>query len=126
MRILTLIGLNPQLVKSQIEPLLKINRIEQVNIIRDEPGPSMPKVQYIYSPNYLKNNFIGRILSKTILALQTNQKKKHDMVISFYLVPHGLIGLFCAKITSKPICLTLLGTDINIHCKRNLLGKILT
>jgi glycosyltransferase involved in cell wall biosynthesis len=38
------------------------------------------------------------------------------VVIGFYLVPYGLLAWLLARLNRKPVILSLLGTDFNVHC----------
>lgn len=125
MKILILMGLSSRLVESQIRPIIKHPKIEKLNIIRDDLGPKLPKVKYFYPSKFLTKTTIRRIFSKTFLALKLISKTKSDMVLAFYLVPHGIIGFLGAKLKCKPFCISLLGTDLNVHCRRKVIGKIL-
>ncbi len=39
-----------------------------------------------------------------------------DVVIGFYLLPYGLLAWLLARSTRRPLVLSLLGTDFNVHC----------
>lgn len=124
MKILVVMGLGSSLVDSQIRPLTKLKKVNEIIIIRNEVGPDLNKVKYLTPKRFFKKFNLVNIFNKLVLSTKFIKKEKPSAIISFYLVPHGLIGIFSARITGKPICISLLGTDLNIHCKRKIFGNI--
>jgi glycosyltransferase involved in cell wall biosynthesis len=124
MKILVTMGLGPSLVDSQVRPLTKLKKINEIMLIRNSVGPELKKVKYITpKKSYNKLKFLN-IFLKFLLTVKFIKRENPSSIISFYLVPHGLIGFISAKITGKPICICLLGTDLNVHCKKKILGNI--
>lgn len=125
MKILSLIELSPRLVDSQLTPLTRIKKIEQIYIVRNSSGPQLSKLEYSSPPRIIKKMKYIDLIFKLFLTLKLINKHNPKLITSFYLVPHGVLAFLCAKITGKPICLSLLGTDLNVHCKRKYIGKVL-
>jgi glycosyltransferase involved in cell wall biosynthesis len=125
MKILALAGLSSRLVESQFSPLTKLKKVEQIFVIRTSQGPRLAKLQYFSPPGLLKKLRSIDLVYKMLLTLKLTSKHKPDLISSFYLVPHGLIAFLGAKIIGKPVTQSLIGTDLNVHCKRRVIGKLL-
>jgi glycosyltransferase involved in cell wall biosynthesis len=125
MKILIIMGLSQRLVNSQVDPLTRLKKVKEIIILRNDPGPGLKKVIYIHPFKFSRKISIGKIFFKILKSLKIIRTSNPAIIISFYLVPHGIISFFCAKITRKPVCLSLLGTDLNIHCRKKVFGNIL-
>lgn len=49
-------------------------------------------------------------------GLAVSRREAVDVVIGFYLLPYGLLAWLLARSTRRPLVLSLLGTDFNVHC----------
>jgi len=95
-----------------LNPLLKSSFIKKIVIIREKPGVSNKKIEYIVS------TYRNKILKNTQKIRLILKNSKHaDIIWGFYLVPHGINALIAAKIKGKKVGISLIGTDINIHLK---------
>jgi glycosyltransferase involved in cell wall biosynthesis len=117
--------LGSRLVDSQVKPLTNLKNVEQIYIVRNEPGPKLKKVTYFNLPKFITKLKFGNIIYKKLFLPKLITKTNPKLIVAFYLVPHGLIAFLSAKLTGKPICLSLIGTDLNLHCKKKIIGRIL-
>lgn len=90
-------------VIQSLTPIIEIDKIEQIIIVRNLPGPQLPKVQYRCPPNFLNKFFVSRIFSKLLLMIWAIIKEKPDVVISYYIKFSGLIALLSAKLFRVPV-----------------------
>jgi len=90
-------------VVHSLTPITEIDTVEEIIIVRNSPGPIIPKVKYCCPPYLLNKFFVTRILSKALLMIYLIIKEKPDIVISYYLKASGLIALFSAKLFRLPV-----------------------
>ena len=120
MNIFMSLGLARPSILSHIPPLSKLEYVNKIDIFRNNPNVPIPKVEYHCPPRYIREIPLFVHLYKLLLMLRISKRNKPDLVISFYLVTHGLIGFLFAKIINKPIIICLIGTDIDYHCKKSI------
>lgn len=90
-------------VVHSLTPIIEIDTVEQIIIVRNSPGPAIPKVKYCCTPYLLNKFFLTRILSKVLLMIYLIIKEKPNVVISYYMKASGLIALLSAKIFRLPV-----------------------
>lgn len=91
-----------------LTPLINVKEVSEIVIVRDFPGPRLPKVKYYCPPKVLSKFSFSRVISKFLLMIYLLIRKKIDIVISYYTKPHGIIALLCAKIFNKPVNLNVM------------------
>jgi glycosyltransferase involved in cell wall biosynthesis len=115
-------GLGDNALDRHLGPLLKIDRINSISIVRNNVGKRDRKICYI-TPSQ-KGLFLI-IISKFLKALRYARKNRVSYIHSFYLVPHGLIALILAKVLRRKVGVSLIGTDLDVHLKRRFYGFFL-
>lgn len=95
-------------VEHSLMPLIQIDEIDEIIVIRNSQGPQLPKVQYYCPTGFLRKNFILRIIAKYFILIYLIIKKKPNFIISYYLKAHGLIALFAGKIFRLPVNLNVM------------------
>ncbi len=90
-------------LEHHIRPKSEMDKVEEIDIVRDFPGPKLPKVTY-YSPHKLIRKFTAvNIIWKQLVSICLSLIKKPDIIMSYYMFPHGIIAFITAKVTKKPI-----------------------
>lgn len=122
MNILIEMKLGHSTVESHLWPITQIAGVEKVFVVRDTPGPFLPKVEYHCPPRQLTKvaalSAIYRICLLTYLSLS---KKPHYMH-SYLLFPHGVITLIAAKLTKRRVGISLLAGPIELYALGSPLG----
>lgn len=49
-------------------------------------------------------------------ALATCRAENVDLLVGFFLLPYGLLAWLVARVVKRPVVISLLGTDFNVHC----------
>ncbi len=125
MKILMLMKMNEPSFSNQLKPLIQSKNVSEVMILRDTPGPALPKTKYYCIPSFLLKSHIIKTIYKFFYTIFLCLSKKPNLISAYYLVPHGIIATFAAKICQKSSNISLIGTDLNIWCKKSIIGSIL-
>lgn len=108
MKILGTLGMLDLCVIQSLTPIIEIDEIEQIFIVRNSPGPQLPKVQYRCPPNSFNKFFVTRILSKLILMIYVIIRERPSIIISYYMKSYGIIALFSGKLLRIPVNLNVM------------------
>ncbi|KYC45396.1 MAG: Trehalose synthase [Candidatus Methanofastidiosum methylothiophilum] len=102
----------------KLEPIYRISSIEKIIVLRGGEGPEINKVIYSNIPNTKIIRDILRFFNGIILG----KKYKTSLVISYYLVPHGILGYYVSRIIGAKFCISIIG-DLLYHINTPFLGK---
>lgn len=108
MKILGTLTMLDLTVIQSLTPLIKIDQVDEILIVRNTKGPNLPKVRYYCPPKILIRFFPIRILSKFILMVYLIIREKPKFVISYYMKFSGGIALMSAKLFNIPVNLNVM------------------
>ena len=77
---------------------------------------------------FKSNGKFSEAFKLLITGFRVIKRNKIDYIVTFNLVPWGILAWFIAKLTRKPLIIGLIGSDFNKHInnkKNNLLKRIL-
>lgn len=115
MRLLITLGASDKFVSNHIYPLTLLNKVSKIFIVRDLPGPKLPKVEYCCPPPILSKFMPIRVLFKLILLIYLSLTKKPDIILSYYLYAYGINAFIAAKLTKKPVSISLIAGPIMVY-----------
>lgn len=124
LRVLVTARLSNRKLEDKIKPLLLSENISELIILRDTPGPRLPGVVYIIPPAILNLNWIFIAIWKFAVGLRMIVKRKVNLIISYYLLPNGLIGHFLAMLSGRPHIAVTMGSD-TLFLKKIFLAPII-
>jgi len=101
----------------KLEPIYKIPSIDKIIVLRGGEGPSIKKVIYASIPDAK----ILRDIFRFFKGIKLGKSHKTKLVISYYLVPHGIIGYYVSKIIGAKFCISIIG-DLLYHLNSRFLG----
>jgi len=90
-------------VIQSLTPIIQIDDVDEIILVRNRPGPPLPKVRYHCPPKILNAFFLTRILSKLVMMMYLIVKEKPDAIISYYMKASGIIALISAKLFNLPV-----------------------
>ena len=90
-------------LEHHIRPKSEMNKVEEIYIVRDFHGPKLPKVKYYCPLKMIRKFTLFNIMSKLLISIYLSLIKKPDIIMSYYMFPHGIIAFITAKVTKKPI-----------------------
>jgi glycosyltransferase involved in cell wall biosynthesis len=91
-----------------ILPKTEMQEVNEIYIVRDNPGPAMNKVTYVCPPKILPSNPIVLILAKIFISLHLAFSKRPDFIISYAMYPHGIIAFLVAKLSRTPLIISVI------------------
>lgn len=101
----------------KLEPIYKISFIDNIIILRGGKGPNISKVTYANVPD----TKIIRDLFRFFKGITLGKKYNAKIVISYYLVPHGIIGYYVSKFIGAKCCISIIG-DLLYHLRAQCIG----
>lgn len=117
-----LAGLGDNSLARHLTPLLELDQVENIFIVRSRRGVEHQKICYI---KISAGSRLAAVFKKSVAALKCAKNNKVDYIHSFYLIPHGLIALVVGKIRRRKTGVSLIGTDLNFHIKKRFYGFFL-
>ncbi len=123
MNILLYSGLSEAKLLSKIRPLLALDRVERIYLIRNS-GLVSDKVTSWSPPRWLKMPFL-REFGKLVQGLRLGRFRKIDMVTGIYFVPHGILAALAGLILRKPVIQLFIGNDVDFAVRHRHLSRIL-
>lgn len=91
-----------------ILPKTKMKEVNEIYIVRDHPGPAMPKVMYLCPHHSIANIAFLSIIAKIFIALHVSITKKPNLIISYAMYPHGFIAYIVSKLTGLPLSISVI------------------
>lgn len=110
--------------EAKFNPLVQMDLIKQIIVLRKEAGPSIPKLTYRVLPKVCKNPISNMLITPILLAF-TVWKSKADLILAYHYVPHFYIAFFASKLTGKPYVLGQTGSDDQLLAKKPIKGWFL-
>jgi len=110
-KILIVAKLSNKKLMDKISPLIETTNLD-FYISRRLPGYENERIHYINPPYYFaKKGILGTIFSvvKTIVSFK---KIQPVFIVTYFFLPHGIIGLLLAKLFKRKIIVSLIGSDI--------------
>jgi glycosyltransferase involved in cell wall biosynthesis len=100
--------------QAHLTPLVACNEVRELRVLREEEL-ELASAKVVWHVPRRRGRFppLLRLFRSGLTVCRTGRV---DVVIGFYLVPYGLLAWLIAKLTRKPVVLSLLGTDFNVHC----------
>ena len=99
MRLLVTVTLNPNQLRSHLEPLADLDEVDSIVLVADKSDLELPKLRTVVPPRPLVRVF-GRALAKLVICALVAQRDRPDWVIGLNLVPHGVTALITGKLCS--------------------------
>jgi glycosyltransferase involved in cell wall biosynthesis len=115
MKLLVEMKLGNAAVKSHLWPITQIPRVERVFVVRDTPGPSLPKVEYHCPPVVLAKIPAAAAIYRFCLLTYLSLSKRPDYMHSYLLFPHGVITFTAAKLTRRRVGISLIAGRVELH-----------
>jgi glycosyltransferase involved in cell wall biosynthesis len=103
-------------------PLIEMERISSIHILRKTSGPELDKLQYHLLPSLTKFK-IGNAIISPFKLIFLIQKIKPDFILSYHIIPHAFFAYFASLLTGKPFIVGQTGGLIQKQCEKNWLLK---
>jgi glycosyltransferase involved in cell wall biosynthesis len=110
-RLLVTVTLNPNQLRSHLEPIAAIPEVEEILLVTDRRPPPIPKLRAVVPPRFLSRAF-GRAFAKLLVLSVLARRLRPDWVIGFNLVPHGLNAVLSAGLIRTRSLYVMIGGPI--------------
>jgi glycosyltransferase involved in cell wall biosynthesis len=98
LRILVTVTLNPNQLRSHLEPIAKLDEVEEIMLVADSSwAPPISKLRVIVPPRILVR-CLGRAGAKLVVCLAVALRRRPDWVVGFTIVPHGVTARVVAAL----------------------------
>ena len=111
-----------------IFPFVKSKKTKKLHVVRYKYPQRNIDEKNINFHIFKSNGRFSEAFNLLITGFKVIKKNKIDYIVTFNLVPWGILTWFIAKLTRKPLIIGLIGSDFNKHInnkKNNLLKRIL-
>jgi len=122
MKILIHMKLGDSSLDSHIRPITELDYIDRIIIVRDYPGPIMIKVEYHCPPSIVSRFSILAALYKFFILLYFSIVNRPDLIHAYMLFPHGVLAFVVAKLTRRPISISLISGPVQFYSIGSPLG----
>lgn len=109
-------------VKTLMAPILSLDTVSSITVVRNTVGPNLEKIKYVCPPRTISKVPLLNIISRLFLIIYQGKKNKPPFIIGYYLMPHGVLTFIAACILRVPSCICIIG-DIYKHSKIPFFGK---
>ena len=110
--------------EAKFNPLINLDIIKEIIVVRKEPGPMIPKLSYRTLPGICKKPVFNLLVTPLVL-LTTVIYTKADLIIAYHYQPHFYFAYFASLLTNVPYVIGQTGTDVQAFSKRPVLGSLM-
>ncbi len=121
MNILLFAGLSEAKLLSKIRPLIGLDRVEQIYLIRNS-GLVSDKVTSWSPPRWLPWPYL-REFGKLVQGLRLGRSHKIDRVMGIYFIPHGVLAALAGRILGRPVIQIFIGNDVDFAARHRFLAR---
>jgi len=109
--------------KTYILPLLKVDEIKKIHIIRDNIFYNHKKLFFHCPPKYIVRNAILKTIYKFIASLVLIKKNKIDVIYGIQMFPHGLMAWLISRISHKKFIFAVISGGAEVASRGNFIKK---
>jgi glycosyltransferase involved in cell wall biosynthesis len=116
MKIMVQVGnLGSSVIDHLISPIARAKNVERVLLFCHSSGPAIDKVEYHCPPKLLSRFALFAVIYEfmNLFCLALSNRSKY--IAGYLLNPHGLIAFIVAKITRKPIIISLIAGPVELY-----------
>jgi len=122
MKILVSMGLADSSLRSLIAPIAMLDGVHGIVIVRDSPGPDIPKVTYATPPRWSVGMPVLKTFLKFLILLSLAIRTRPDVIHGYLLVPNGLMACVAGTLTRRNTGVSFLAGPIELSMVTFLLG----
>lgn len=116
MKVLAQVGnLGGSVLDRLIRPIARVENVDMVLVICRKPGPAIPKLKYHYPPRFSSKFAPTATVHEFFTLLYLSIFKKPNCILGYLLFPHGLMSFIVAKLTRRPVIISLIAGPIEVE-----------
>ena len=108
-----------------IFPFVESKYTNRITIVRKDPLARKIESTKLTTIHFSSVSYLNELWNYFWIGYKTLKNNDIDLVISFSLVPWGIISWILAKLNRKKIILGLIGSDFNKHIKKGVFSPVL-
>ncbi|MFC1963385.1 glycosyltransferase [Chloroflexota bacterium] len=105
-----------------MRPITQLDYVDKIIVVRDSPGPSLPKVEYHYPPSLIAKFAIFSAVYRLFILVFLSLRNKPALIHAYLLFPHGILAFVAARLTRRPISISLIAGPIELYSLGSPLG----
>lgn len=110
--------------EAKFKPLSLCEDVDRIVVVRKEPGPAIPKVNYRVLPKICKNPLMNILITPFVIMREV-KKYKAKFVLAYHYVPHFYLAFIAHIFTGTPYILGQTGSDVERMALKPLRGLFL-
>jgi glycosyltransferase involved in cell wall biosynthesis len=118
MNIIVSAKMNPGNFEPKFYPLIELDEVSNIYVVRKEIGPKMKKVQYIILPWICKYSLFNLIITPILLLYHT-WTLKVNLILSYHIIPHAFFAAFAGFVANKPYIIAQTGNKIELYSHKS-------
>ncbi len=123
MRILVQFGnKGNSIIDHRMRPLAQAKNVDKILLVCRRRGPKIPKVEYHCTPKVLLKYPLISVIFEFFTMLYLSILERPGCIMGYLLFPHGLIAFVIAKLTRKPVILSLIAGPMELYAIGSSLG----
>lgn len=115
MKLLITMKLSDRSLKQHIDPIVLLEEVDEILLVRDKKGPDISKVKYYCAPTWVASFPILALLFKFMLMIYLSIKEKPSLVHGYLLFPHGILAFITGKLTRKKVGVSLIAGPVELY-----------
>jgi glycosyltransferase involved in cell wall biosynthesis len=102
-------------VWNHISPIVSLDIVEEIHIIRDRHGPEINKVRYTSPRDKRPWSALLMVPAKFYYLVRFSLTEKPALIHSYLLFPHGFLALIAGKITRRKVGVSLIAGPVEAY-----------
>lgn len=103
------------IIKHSISPLVHVEAVSEVMLVTKNQGPPIEKVRYYSPPKLLRKSATLSVIYEFVTLIFLAIIKKPKVIVGYLLFPHGLMAYIAAKISRKPVAISLIAGPVELY-----------
>jgi glycosyltransferase involved in cell wall biosynthesis len=108
-------NLGGSIIDHLISPLARAKSVTNILLLVHNPGPIIPKVKYYCPLKFLVKFTLTAVIYEFFNLLYLALFRSPTHLAGYLLFPHGLIAFIVAKLTRKPIIISLIAGPVELY-----------
>lgn len=98
-----------------ILPIISLDEVDKITIVRDTKGPNLDKVKYYCPPTWTLKFPIIALLCKFILMVNLSLKEKPELVHGYLMFPHGILAFIVGMVTRRKVGISFIAGPVELY-----------
>jgi len=124
MNIIASAQMGPGTFEAKFIPLSRLEKIENIYVLRKKAGPEINKVHYIVLPKLCRYGWANLIIAPVLLLFYAI-KYRAGLILSYHVIPHSFFAYFASAISGIPFSISQTGLLIQRYSEKKVIGRVI-